>query len=235
MVITQRNLADRLVDNHIQRVLHRGDPPPTWTGTAAEWEDLYLASERHLRLKAAFELADLIANKGWTPAELLSGNLTGSARVAASGQVVRPQPSTASGLIARASDLLLEVQRYQIRLSGSLAVNLESIARGGWDGIPQQAQNIVNSVQATVETARAQHQAQLQKSQKDTQYRVRVLESFHGGNGQHWPQGEYRLSQSQVDELHRWASRHEAQAQLRQWDIPSGFGQWPVFQVLLAE
>ena len=210
--------------------LRPGSPPPdSWHWSPGAWEELSAQAREAFRLKPHLEAALAVAQRGFTPQELISGRLAPGTEVnVVTGRVVRHWAAYDDATMKQAQQLLHELARNRAHMDPILNLDLESISQGREVGSEKRLRIVLEAA----ESALRQRQAEVQAATQEDAARPVLLVRFHfKAMGREYQQGEHRIDQAEADELRLWKDRMEAQAAQHSWDAPSGFSpdSWPPF------
>ncbi len=206
-------------------------PPESWVEGPEAWESVISVAREHFAAKAAYDFALEIAERGWRPAELATGELQAGAEIsAASGAVVRPLGSdVAPRAINEAQKLKREISDLNLPLDGAIASDLAAIAFGK-NVPPKRVEVILRLVTSTIHQARTARQAE--RAEARSQPLLRVKRAFKA-LGKSYPTGEYRIGEEEAAGLEEWKLKMQAQAALHDWGAPDGYRpeNWPPFDL----
>jgi hypothetical protein len=218
---------DAYLDRMAPPYLRPGAPPPQHC-PEEEWQAVQERARSFYVQRAAAEYAERL-QQGWHPDELAVGELSGGAKVSGiSGRVFRPLAGSVPDLAPKAAGLLEELSRHRVRLEAGLPATLEAIATQTFTGRRATAEASIREAEVAVSAAKAQREQA--KAEQAALKVVRVSVSFRS-NERHWPAGEHRVTEDELDDLLEWQERHEAFARLRGWERPEGFAVWPPFEL----
>jgi len=227
----------RELEAYIQRTmpdgLRRAEPPTGWPYGAEAWDELLHEAREYHGLKAAYDFALALTERGARAHELATGRLDRGAQVANSGQVFRQTVTIPRQLQADAQNALQALFASRANLDPILRDNLERAVDGSWGGDDKAIRAAIAAAEGAVNRKRAEVQAAAQaEAGKVT---VHIHRTFRWTGGQQAEPGTYPLTPDQVSELNNWRLRKEATARQHNWDHPEGDGRadlaWPPFTV----
>lgn len=213
--------------------LRPGAPTPeSWNGPSSDWERLAARARDAFQGKPHLEAALAVAQRGFTPQELISGRLAPGAEVnIVTGRVVRHWAEYDDATMKRARELKHQLARDRAPLAPILMGDLEAIGQGRQVGSEKRLRIVLEAAA----TALRQHQAERKAATQEeaAKLRLAVRRRFRGIGGRQYAAGEYRIDRAEADELRLWQERMEAQANQHDWDAPSGFtpDSWPPFSI----
>lgn len=213
--------------------IRQGVPPPsTWTASQEDWDELAESAREAFRQQPYLEFAVLVADKGYYPDELASGQLRPGAEIqVVTGNVVRRRVVQDEATMSRARQLRQEMARAGVKLDPILDLDLENITVGAPVGDAKRVRIVMDAAERALRQRKVEQQAAVRE--RASRPLLTVHRPFRAIAGKQYAPGTYPIDPDVADELGLWRERMESQAKERDLDAPVGFDEasWPPFSI----